>query len=76
MCPDQADPVLVDIEEVCQVADEATAEEPAEAPTQVREDLCFGKKDFVCVILFALLCFSVKLFSFIFVCSRPIPCFF
>lgn len=41
LCVHQADPVLVDIMEVCQVVDQETPQEPAEAPTQVRENLYF-----------------------------------
>lgn len=58
VCVHQADPVLVDIEEVCRVVDEERQQKPAEAPTQVREQwLPTGLFYIVCVIVFNLVCF-------------------
>lgn len=38
LCVHQAEPVLSDIQEVCKAVDQQTPEEPAQEPTQVREN--------------------------------------
>lgn len=38
LCVHQAEPVLSDIQEVCKAVDQQMPEEPAEEPTQVREN--------------------------------------
>lgn len=61
----QADPVLADITQVCQEVDQETPQEPAEASTQVRENLLFSS---VGCFLHVSLCilFSSKLYLFCF----------
>lgn len=73
MCVCQAEPVLADIEEVCQYVDQETPQEPTEEPTQVRENICFGCFFYqwglfvfldVCLVCFIL--FSLRLYLFCF----------
>lgn len=73
-CFHQADPVLADIEKVCQDVDQETPQEPAEAPTQVRENLYFGCLSHMLVHASVFYFIFIKT-EFVFV-SRPGPyCF-
>lgn len=55
----QAEPVLSDIQEVCKAVDQQTPEEPAEEPTQVRENLVLVVGIQQAFIVSASVCFSL-----------------
>lgn len=53
VCFHQAEPVLSDIQQVCQAEDQQTQQNPADVPTQVRKkNICFGRRHSVGPLLF------------------------